>query len=265
MRKSRIWGIWALAFSLILTAGWVVAEEKGGHGGGHGGHEWGYEGSLGPEHWGDLKPEFALCETGTMQSPIDVPTAAAKTADAPKVDIHYETIGLRIVNNGHTVQVNSGSGYITVDGERYDLAQFHFHTPSENKIDGKAFAGEMHLVHKSAAGKLAVIGVMLTPGDENSALERAWRVAPTAEGPERSVNNVYVDPTAMLPSSRAYYHWKGSLTTPPCTEGVEWFLMDKPLEVSASALEALEKIMHHNARPPQPLGARTVLHVGAAN
>lgn len=254
-----------LATAVVLAAGWVVAEEKGGHGGGHGGHEWGYEGTLGPEHWGDLKAEFALCETGTAQSPIDVPSANATSAEAPKLEFHYQPIALRVLNNGHTIQVNAGGGYLSVDGERYNLAQFHFHTPSENFIDGKPFAGEMHLVHKSTSGKLAVVGVMLAPGDENSALERAWRVAPAEEGPERSVNNVYIDPTAMLPSSRAYFHWKGSLTTPPCTEGVEWFLMDKPLEVSASTLGVMEKTMHHNARPTQPLGSRAVLHVGAKN
>lgn len=265
MTSRGILGIWVLATMLVLAAGAVIAEEKGGHGGGHGGHDWGYEGALGPDHWGDLKPEFALCETGTAQSPIDVPSAGATAADAPKLEFHYQPIALRVVNNGHTIQVNTGGGYLSVNGERYDLAQFHFHTPSENKIDGKSFDGEMHLVHKNAAGKLAVVGVMLASGGENSALERMWKVAPAEEGPERSVNNVYVDPTAILPSTRSYFHWKGSLTTPPCTEGVEWFLMDKPLEISAATLGVMEKTMHGNARPPQPLGSRTVLHVGAKN
>ncbi len=224
------------------------------------GHDslWGYEGLEGPEHWAELSKEYAVCGTGTRQSPIDIPVATP--AKLPPIKFDFEQATLEILNNGHTIQVNHDEGSsITVDGERFDLLQFHFHTPSENTVGGKHHDMELHMVHKSAKGQLAVVGVFMTAGKENKVLSNIWEHMPSQAGDKKKVNSVRIHPVDLLPADRSYSCFNGSLTTPPCSEGVKWFVMKNPIEVSAGQIEKFTKTVSENNRPVQPLNGRFVL------
>lgn len=222
---------------------------------GHGPH-WDYSGAEGPEHWGELDPHFTLCQNGKNQSPVDL-TSTVDTK-LPPITFHYQADEADEVNNGHTVQINEKPGsWITLDGQDYELKQFHFHTPSENHIDGQAFAMEAHLVHADQDGHLAVIAVMFQEGAEDAALKAAWAAMPAQ--PEQEVHVTKVSPDALLPTNRDYYRFTGSLTTPPCTEGVTWLVMKQPVTASAGQIQQFAQIMGHpNNRPIQPLNARVV-------
>jgi carbonic anhydrase len=226
-------------------------------GGGHGAH-WGYEGHSGPEHWASLSKEFSTCGSGQRQSPIDI--NGGMSAGLTPIQFDYRPAQLDILNNGHTIQVNRGEGSsITVDGERFDLLQFHFHTPSENTVGGKPYDMEMHLVHKSAKGELAVVGVFLKAGAENAVLGKAWAHMPGHAGVKEQVAAVSINPAELLPADRSYSRFNGSLTTPPCSEGVNWLVMKTPVEVSTAQVKQFAKVVGHNARPVQPLNKRFVL------
>lgn len=216
---------------------------------------WGYQGEHAPEHWAEMDPGFETCALGHMQSPIDIHNALP--ADLPKIGFEYHAGPAEDANNGHTVQVNlPDSGGIDIGGTHYALVQFHFHTPSEEKIDGEAYPMEMHLVHKDADGHLAVVAVMLKEGSENEALEEIFDALPKAEGDKHALEAL--DPAALLPAERGYYAYTGSLTTPPCSEGVRWQVLKRPIEVSESQIEAFRKLFPANARPVQPLNGREV-------
>jgi carbonic anhydrase len=221
---------------------------------------WTYEGEEGPEHWGELSPDYELCASGTRQSPIDI--ARPTATDLANVVFDYRPTPLQIVNNGHTIQVNYAPGStIEVDGKRYELLQFHFHVPSEHLIDGAASDGELHLVHRSTAGELAVVGVLLSQGasaGDNPALGSVWANLPQAPGPAESVA-IEVDADALIPESRLTFRYPGSLTTPPCSEGVSWLLMTEPVGISAAQVGAFSAIIEHNNRPIQPLSDRQLL------
>ncbi len=165
---------------------------------------------------------------------------------------------LRIVNNGHTIQVNVPPGnFLKVGGESYELLQFHFHRPSEEQIDGKPMAMVAHLVHKSASGKLAVVGVLMRESAvQNRALWAIWKNMPTKEGPEVTVSSVSINPANLLPESLAHYAYEGSLTTPPCTEGVQFFIMKSPIGIQKEMIDNFPFKM--NARPVQPLNGRKI-------
>ena len=241
----------ALAMSLSLS-GLAYADSSK-----HGSH-WGYEGHEGPAHWAEMSKEFATCGSGSRQSPIDIDMTIS--ADLQPIQFDYKTVKLEILNNGHTIQVNRGQGSsITVDGEKYDLLQFHFHTPSENTVGGKPYDMEMHLVHKSAKGQLAVVGVFLKAGKDNAVLAKAWEHMPSHAGHKEQVASVSLNAADLLPADRSYNRFNGSLTTPPCSEGVKWFVMKQPIEVSAAQVQAFAKVIGHNARPVQPLNDRFVL------
>ncbi len=226
-------------------------------GSGHDSH-WGYEGLEGPEHWAELSKEYAICGTGTRQSPIDIPVATP--AKLPPIKFDFEQATLEILNNGHTIQVNHDEGSsITVDGERFDLLQFHFHTPSENTVGGKHHDMELHMVHKSAKGQLAVVGVFMKAGKENKVLSNIWEHIPSQAGDKKKVSSVRIHPVGLLPADRSYSRFNGSLTTPPCSEGVKWFVMQNPIEVSAGQIEKFTKTVSENNRPVQPLNGRFVL------
>lgn len=216
---------------------------------------WGYEGHEGPEHWSELDPQFSLCASGKTQSPIDIRSAVA--AELKPIEVNYASAGRDIVNNGHTVQVNFAVGStINLDGHEFALKQVHFHAPSENLIDGKSFPLEAHLVHADANGNLAVIGVMYEEGSANAELDKAWRQMP-AHADEKSELQAIVSPDALLPTDRRYYRFSGSLTTPPCSEGVAWIVMKRPLAASRQQIEQFAHTMHHpNNRPVQPINAR---------
>ncbi len=223
---------------------------KAGHGGAP---HWAYEGEHGPEHWGK---QFATCGTGKSQSPVNIAGPFEKAAVAIKPE--YKPGVLKVVNNGHTIQVNVPPGStLKVGAETYELVQFQFHRPSEEQIDGKPMAMVTHLVHKSADGKLAVIGVLMRESAvQNRTLWAIWKNMPTKEGPEVEVPSVSINPATLLPESLAHYAYEGSLTTPPCTEGVKFFIMKSPIGIQKEMIDSFPFKM--NARPVQPLNGRKI-------
>jgi carbonic anhydrase len=222
----------------------------------HDAPHWTYEGEAGPDHWAALSEEFAACGSGAAQSPIDIGEPAA--ADLANIVFHYSPSAINVLNNGHTVQVNYDAGsYIELDGMRYDLAQFHFHAPSEHSVDGVLADAEIHLVHKSADDKLAVVGVLLNDGAANEAYQAVMDNLPATESPETKVEAM-VDAAALLPAVQTTFRYAGSLTTPPCSEGVAWNVMTTPVELSAEQLAAYTAIFDGNNRPVQALGERAL-------
>jgi carbonic anhydrase len=219
---------------------------------------WGYTGAGRPEQWGDLDAQYATCKTGKYQSPINIITAAPTAVES--LAFNYRATPLKMINNGHTMQVNTGTeSTIQVYGKEYTLVQLHFHSPSEHTINGKQYAMEVHLVHKNDEGQLAVVGVLMQPGKPHPLLQTLIAQFPTDVNQEKVVQNVLVDPQGLFPRENQYYHYNGSLTTPPCREGVAWFIMKTPLEVSADQVSQFTAVMPQNARPVQPLHDRIVL------
>jgi len=241
-----------LITTMILASMPVAASESAASG-----HEWTYEGKHGPVHWGDVKPDYAMCKTGQNQSPIDITSSSA--ADLPPIQFAYQPTQLKIVNNGHTIQVIYAEGSsISIGGKTYQLVQFHFHHPSEEKIKGKSFDMVAHLVHKSAEGRLAVVAVLIKKGQSNKFIDSLWANLPGEEGKEETPANVTIDVTNLLPGQRSYYTYTGSLTTPPCSEGVTWFVLKTPVEMSNDQIQKFAHIYENNARPVQPLNKRVV-------
>ncbi len=207
---------------------------------------WGYGEADGPSAWGDLSEEYATCKTGKEQSPIDLP--AASDANITQVSVNYGASEAKIVNKGYTVQADFESGFTMTSGEtEYGLVQFHMHTPSENTIAGKAFPLTAHLVHATEGGDLAVLGLMFEEGEANPQLQA---MLDNVDGA------VSIDLAAMLPASLDVYNFAGSLTTPPCSEGVNWHVATTPVTASKEQIEALNGLMGNNARPVQPLNDR---------
>jgi len=220
---------------------------------------WSYEGATGPSKWGTLEHEFATCKLGKHQSPIDIEEQGAKKADLTPIKFDYKPSVLKIIDNGHTIQVNYAPGStITVGGKTYELVQFHFHRPSEEKINGKSFDMVAHLVHKNSEGKLAVVAVLVKDGAANPLIETLWNNLPKNKGTERTVNATRIDASTLLPADKAYYTFTGSLTTPPCSEDVTWFVLRNPVELSGREIGRFAKIYPMNARPVQPLNGRVV-------
>lgn len=221
-------------------------------------HSWGYEGANGPDHWATLSGDFATCATGKNQSPIDL--SAVVVGQLPPLSLHYQPASASVIDNGHTVQVNYAPGsYLTLDGQQFELKQFHFHTPSENHIQGQSFPLEGHFVHADKNGNLAVIVVMFKEGEANQTLADIWTQMPTVAGKAVSLNQK-VDARQMLPAKQDYYRFSGSLTTPPCTEGVRWIVLKQPQTVSVDQIQALYRVLgHSNNRPVQPVNGRLVV------
>ncbi len=218
--------------------------------------EFGYEGAEGPSNWGRLDPEWALCADGKEQSPIDL--AGAEDGSVDPIELDYSATGATVANTGHAIEVAlADAGTATVAGKSYDLEQFHFHAPSEHRVDGRRFPAEMHLVHTSGESPPVVIGVLIEEGAENPALAAALGDVP-AEPAEELPLDSEVDPNELLPDggSGTVYRYPGSLTTPPCTEGVLWTVYEQPIELSAEQIDALTAVYSNNARPVQPLGDR---------
>lgn len=226
------------------------------HAEGHAPH-WSYTGHGGATRWAELAPDFQTCKLGKNQSPIDIPTKkVAKLDPVRPIGFGYAAGEAEVVNNGHTIQVNLPTGgKITVGGTEYTLAQFHFHTPSEEKFDGKPYPLVAHLVHKSAQGGLAVVAVLFKQGHENAALKPVFAAMPAKEGEKTKLGGAF-DPAALLPADKAYYAFDGSLTTPPCSEDVKWHVLRTPVEASAAQLAAFKKLYPMNARPVQALNGR---------
>ncbi len=237
-----------LSFILLSSAG-ALAQDAA--------PAWGYKGAMGPSHWASLSTDFQECKVGKAQSPIDI--RGAKMADLPAIEFNYQAEPLHIINNGHTIEVNVPPGSsITVGGKRYELVQFHFHHPSETKLGGQGFPLELHLVHKDGDGKLAVVAVLMAEGSANPVLANIFKYIPAEKGKESAPDGVGVDATKLLPTNRAYYTFPGSLTTPPCSEAVTWFVLRSPVRVSKKEVASFAAQYPLNARPDQPLHGRLV-------
>ena len=217
---------------------------------------WAYEGAHGPGEWARLAPENATCASGQRQSPIDITGGIKVDLDAVQFD--YKPSGFRVVDNGHTVQVNVAPGNtIEVLGRHYELVQFHFHRPSEERIDGKPFDMVVHLLHKSADGRLAMIAVLLERGSAQPVVQAVWNNLPLEKGDEVAAK-APIDVSALLPNDRRYYTYMGSLTTPPCSEGVLWMVMKAPVQISPEQLAIFTRLYPMNARPIQAQRGRLI-------
>jgi carbonic anhydrase len=231
------------------------AADLHGGGGDHAKH-WAYNGDAGPETWGSLKPEFAKCSTGTRQSPIDI--RGGVNVDLDPVQFDYRGSGFNVVDNGHTVQVNiAGGNSIEVMGRRYELVQFHFHRPSEERINGRQFDMVAHLVHKDPEGRLAVVAVLLDRGSAHPLVQNVWNNLPLEKGDEVATRAT-MDLNDLLPKDRRYYTYMGSLTTPPCSEGVLWMVMQQPVTISNEQIAVFSRLYPMNARPIQSAAGRLI-------
>jgi carbonic anhydrase len=228
---------------------------------------WDYGAERGPAAWGSLAAEYASCSAGQAQSPIDI-AGATPAANLPALSATYRPASLRIihhahkadvVNTGHSIQVNYTDGdTLAVGADKYALVQYHFHSPSEHHVAGASFPMEMHLVHKSEDNRLAVVGVLIREGRTNAAFDPVWSNLPDTRGEEVVHDSVMVDVDALLPRDRMSYRYDGSLTTPPCSEGVKWFVLTTPIELSAEQVAAFRAVLVGNNRPVQPLNARVI-------
>ena len=217
---------------------------------------WSYEGEGGPASWGAMKPEFAKCASGTRQSPIDIREGIKVQLDPVPFD--YKPSAFRVIDNGHTVQVNVAPGNsIEVMGRRYELVQFHFHRPSEERIDGRQFDMVVHLVHKDPEGRLAVVAVLLERGSAQPVVQKIWNNLPLEKGEEVPARDT-LDLGALLPSERSYFTYMGSLTTPPCSEGVLWMVMKQPVTISPEQIGIFARLYPMNARPIQSAAGRLI-------
>jgi carbonic anhydrase len=220
--------------------------------------EFGYSGAKGPVHWGGISEHWSACSVGRNQSPVDL--TGLVDATLPPVTFDYASFALDVINNGHTILVNHRPGStLRVGDNRFTLQQFHFHAPSEHHLDGRDFAMEAHLVHADAAGNLAVVAVMLEEGAPNDLIGLLWAAMPQREG-ERSMLGNGLSARGLLPAAREHFRYNGSLTTPPCSEGVLWIVMRTPMSVSRQQVAAFEQALGFaNNRPVQPANARLLL------
>jgi len=255
------WGMKkGLLLALLVSICLVGVASASSQGGGHGGEvHWGYHGETGPAHWGDLSADFHMCKDGKSQTPIDI--VGAVSADQPALTFNYENTTLSVINNGHTIKANYSEGSsISVDGETYQLLQFHFHSLSENKVEGQYFPLEAHLVHKSAAGKLAVVGVLFEEGTANPLLDRLWGYTPSKVNSTTTVATASINVSDLLPANADYYGFTGSLTTPPCSEGVKWMVLQNPITVSSTQIAKFRSFFNdmETKRPIQAMNGRVV-------
>ena len=227
------------------------------HGPGVGAVHWGYQGEAGPAAWGGLKSEYTLCKSGERQSPIDIRGGLAVNLDPVRFD--YQASKFSVLDNGHTVQVKINPGNsITIGARRFELQQFHFHRPSEERIDGRQFEMSLHLVHKDEQGRLAVVALLFDEGPPNPVVQNVWNNLPLERG-EPMLAREPLELAALLPNDRRYYTYMGSLTTPPCSEGVQWVVMRAPQAMTAEQIGIFSRIYPMNARPVQAASGRRIL------
>ncbi|VAX21999.1 Carbonic anhydrase, alpha class [hydrothermal vent metagenome] len=232
----------------FLAPQFAEASGKGAH--------WGYSGENGPNNWGNLSPEYSDCRKGTQQSPIDI--SRTVNNEMHPIKTSYKSTPLKVLNNGHAIQVNYSPGsYMTVGSHKYNLLQFHFHSPSENKVKGQAYDMEMHLVHKADNGEIAVLAVFLKKGGKNAVLQKIWDNMPLKAGQTKSSGGS-INVTDLLSSTKSYWHFTGSFTTPPCTENVVWNVLQNPITVSESQVKKFLSVIGEDARPVQPVNTRTI-------
>ncbi|AOA59808.1 carbonic anhydrase [Acinetobacter larvae] len=239
--------------STILTVSLITHANETVH--------WGYDAERGPAQWGKLSADYKACSDGKNQTPINI-TNVYESEHKHPIDVEYQVHPNHVVFNGHTVQINSQdqSDYLVLDQEKYYLQQFHLHTPSENQIDGKSFPLELHFVNANAQGELTVMAVMFELGQKNSEWDKIWADLSYKENDVKSLAQE-VDLEKLLPKNREYYRFSGSLTTPPCSEGVNWIVYKQPMTISKQQLAEFQKILkgHSNNRPIQPTHGRIVI------
>lgn len=226
----------------------------------HGGEvHWAYEGNTGPQAWGKLKPEFSVCAQGKRQSPIAIEDGATLQGPAEPIQFAYAPSNGTVVNNGHTIQVDiQGDNQITVRGATYRLLQFHFHTPSEEQVNGRRYPLVAHLVHKNSEGQLAVVAILLDEGATNAVIDKVWTYMPLDVGDSVRMPAGLLNLTDFLPTDQRYYQFMGSLTTPPCSENVLWIVLKAPVTLSKAQFKLFTQLYPNNARPVQPLNGRVV-------
>ncbi len=220
---------------------------------------WAYMGNVGPKHWSEVKKEFHMCSEGKQQTPINV--VATKDVDLKPLDLNYTAGSSSIINNGHTIQVNVAEGNVLkIDGADYKLKQFHFHVPSENNINGKAYPLEAHFVHATDDGKLAVVAVMFEEGAENPVLAKAWKKVPSLKVGEEAKCGLSADEVkALMPENKDYYKFMGSLTTPPCSENVKWYVYKNTMTASKEQINTFfSTFSFPNNRPVQATNDREI-------
>ena len=217
---------------------------------------WDYDGTAGPDAWGKMRPEFGKCTTGTRQSPIDIRGGIA--VDLEPIRFDYRPSAFSVIDNGHTVQVNVEPGNaITITGKRYELTQFHFHRPSEERINGRQYDMVVHLVHKDVDGHIAIIAVLLDRGSAQAIVQTVWNNLPLEKGDEVRAGS-RIDLSQLLPEDRRYYTYMGSMTTPPCNEGVLWMVMKQPVPISVEQVAIFSRLYPMNARPIQQADGRLI-------
>lgn len=220
---------------------------------------WTYDGEKGPQAWGRISPAYKLCASGRRQSPISIEDSVTLQGPAEPIQFRYGPSNATVVNNGHTIQVDvQGDNTITVRGSRYQLLQFHFHTPSEEQINAKRFPMVAHLVHRNAEGQLAVVAVLLDTGEANTLIDKVWTYMPLDTNDTVRMPAGLLNLADLLPADQRYYQFLGSLTTPPCSEGVLWMVLKTPVSISRAQLKLFTQLYPDNARPLQPLNARPV-------
>ena len=251
-RRSVLSGLAAAAVCPICLSRGASAEEAHGHE-----KHWTYEGEEGPEHWGEIKPEFKSCAIGIQQSPINL--AKPVHAELSKLTVDWKPFPLTVTNNGHTIQVNTPAGSSIADGgEKYNLAQFHFHHPSEHLLDGKGLPMEVHFVHFNEKKDAAlVLGIFIVEGAANDTLGQIFANMPKEKG--ETPTTLTLDPAKLLPAKLDRYRYEGSLTTPPCTEIIHWNVLRASITASAAQIKTFAALFTNNARPALPLNRRFLL------
>ncbi|MDX6081880.1 carbonic anhydrase family protein [Xanthomonas campestris pv. incanae] len=250
------WGTAAMAQTVLPDATPVHAHETTQHDG----HEWGYTGPEGAEHWAELAKENALCGNGQQNSPIDLKDAIDATLG--KLQLDYGAVPLVVRNTGHSIQLDlHAGGTMRVGGKQYDALQLHFHHPSEHLLNGRRFPMEAHIVHQGPDGTLGVLAIFFETGKANPAFQRVLDAMPNDKNQTRQVADALVHASDFLPpaTQRSFYRYEGSLTTPPCSETVDWVVLSQPVQVSREQINAFERVYPFNARPLQPLDRRFLL------
>ncbi|MFG6150179.1 carbonic anhydrase [Halobacillus sp. B23F22_1] len=224
--------------------------------------EWSYDGETGPGQWGELDDAYAACADGKEQSPVNIESAQVEENEGSgDLEINYQSSSFSLANNGHSIQANAVDleNHLVIDEEEYELAQFHFHQPSEHLVNSQRYEMELHLVHETENGDAAVLGIMIEEGEENSTLSYLWDQLPLEETEEDVTIEEPVDLQALLPEDQTNFQYEGSLTTPPCTEEVKWMVFEEPIEMSEEQIQEFKEIYHKNHRPEQPLEGREII------
>lgn len=246
----------AVAFLMAVAVSTTASAEPA--------HDWSYSGPHGPAHWAEISKDFQACESGRAESPINIDHAKKAPDDMPRLQLHYAPLAIDITNTGHSVQFNAspGTDSVTLGNTAYQLVQFHFHSPGEERFVGKESVMDAHLVHRSEEGKLLVLAIQFKLGDQaNPVIESMMNRIPSEKGAEMKVSGVSADLHDLIPKDLSYYTYAGSLTTPPCSEGVTWIEFKTPVTITKKQLDAMQRFYHGNQRPVQPLNEREIFEV----